>query len=180
MFNQKRDTHQVYTNLHTIWWQPKTNKESPVKNIHIFIWLSRLKQKHEHVHIRLSVNSRTDLDTKNRCQDTPAWPLTPCGIYLSAEDKKDCDQGTVYLQKTETLFDTVGISDTLHALVTMFKISILLHVSGSKILNLYNCKYVLYFENCSILTRLQSLPFFCVYNENVKVICTLELTALWI
>lgn len=178
MFNQKRDAHLVYTNLHTIWWQSKTNKESPVKNIHIFIWLSRLKQKHVHVHIRLSVNSRTDLDTKNRCRDTPAWPLTPCDICPSAEDKKDCDQGTVYLQKTETLFDTVGISDTLHALVTMFKISMLL--KGSKILNLYNCKYVLYFENCSILTRLQFLPFFCVYNENVKVICTLELTALWI
>lgn len=176
MFNQKRDTHLVYTNLHTIWWQPKTNKESPVKNIHVFIRLSRLKQKH--VYIRLSVNSCTDLDIRNRCLDTPAWPLTPCGIYPAAEDKKDCDQGTVYLQKTETLFDTVGISDTLHALVTMFKISIL--PSGSTILNLYTCKYVLYFENCSIFIKLQFLPFFCVYNKNVQVICKLEPTALWI
>lgn len=97
LFNQKRDTHLVYTNLHTIWWQPKTNKESPVKNIHVFIRLSRLKQKH--VYIRLSVNSCTDLDIRNRCRDTPAWPLTPSDIYPAAEDKKDCDQGTVYLQK---------------------------------------------------------------------------------
>lgn len=84
----------------------------------------------------------------------------------------------IYKKLKETLFDTVGISDTLHALVTMFKISIL--PSGSTILNLYTCKYVLYFENCSIFLKLQFLPFFCVYNKNVQVICKLEPTALWI